>query len=361
MLDQDFKLEPVVCPANHTDVNTFVDFSDEVKEALENKRKQRGTKATKKAQFNVEYINFPPDAEASFQLAVDIWSELLESDVPINVIALWQPLGPNVLGSASPTEWEINFPGAPRSQTYYPVALAEKISRRQLNAPDSYDLVARFSSDQNWYLGSTGTPAVGQFDLTTVVLHELCHGLGFFASYGVNGSQGFYGIFNNDDRPAVMDHYFENDRQESLLDTTLFSMPSTQVRNELISENLFFYGPNTFAAFNNDKRRMYEATMFEQGSSISHLDDGEFPGGTENSVMTPSSGFREVSRDPGPIVMSMFEDMGYKSSALVHDTYLDFEDIANLPFSVDFFSDTTVMEESVRLHIREIPNSTATN
>src|SRR5687767_2211960 len=41
--------------------------------------------------FEVEYENFPPEAEAAVQYAVEIWQSLLVSPVPIRVSASWEP------------------------------------------------------------------------------------------------------------------------------------------------------------------------------------------------------------------------------------------------------------------------------
>ena len=56
--------------------------------------------------------------------------------------------------------------------------MANKLSGIDL-APNDDDIVANFNSSFNWYLGTDGNAGM-QFDLMTVVLHELGHGLGFW-------------------------------------------------------------------------------------------------------------------------------------------------------------------------------------
>ncbi|SOE23246.1 Por secretion system C-terminal sorting domain-containing protein [Spirosomataceae bacterium TFI 002] len=349
---------PVICPANHSDVNTYVEMAEDVKLAIQAKRQLRPS-GVKKAEFIVDYVDFPANAEASFQRAIDIWAEILSSDVPIRVIALWQELGPNTLGSAFPGDFRRNFSGSKKPFTWYPIALAEKMAGTELNSPLDYDMVVRFSSDVNWYYGATGTPAVGQFDLTTVVLHELCHGLGFVGSLEVEGAQGSFG--SGTPYPFIFDTFVENDVNQSVVDTVLFKNPSTQLRNQLISENLFFNSVNSLKANGGQRPRLYAPTIFDAGSSISHLDSKSFPAGTPNSLMTPSAGFREVNNDPGTIVRNMFNDMGWKGSSVLHTPLKDFEDATEVKILAKVLSDTTYKDSNVKLHYLELDLETATN
>ena len=53
------------------------------------------------ATFDVDYNGFSSQARTAFQHAVNIWSSIISSPAPIKVIANWDSLGTNVLGSAS--------------------------------------------------------------------------------------------------------------------------------------------------------------------------------------------------------------------------------------------------------------------
>ncbi|KPM49893.1 T9SS type A sorting domain-containing protein [Jiulongibacter sediminis] len=349
----------VICPASHIDENTYRGMAPEIEKALANRKKLRGIKGINSAQFDVLYDpDMPEVAQEAFQRAVDIWSEILNSSVKINVIALWQELGPNVLGSAGPGTYYRNFSGAQKSNTWYPIALAEKMAGKELNSPDDFDIVARFSSDQNWYYGTTGTPAVGQFDFTSVVLHELCHGLGFVGSLDVEGTQGSYGFGSG--IPVLFDSYVINDQGQSVTDTNQFANPSNALRNELISENLFFNSPAAIDANNGDRVRLYAPTIFDAGSSIFHLDDGQYPAGTPNSLMTPSAGIREINYDPGPVTINMMNEMGWRSSSIIHTPLKDFETASNVTINAKIISDTSIIEESALLNYVILDLETAT-
>lgn len=353
------KGQPIICPADYTDANTYRGMAKEVEMAI-NKVKQANLRleGEKKATFEVDYIGFPDNAKESFERATAIWSEVISSKVPIRVVAIWDRLGPRVLGSAFPADFRRNGPGAPKAFTWYPIALAEKFAGADLNSTLEYDIVCRFSADVNWYFGATGTPAVGQFDLTTVILHELCHGLGFVSSFEVEGSRGSFGF--GTPFPFAFDKFVFNEKNESLLDTSLFTNPSTLLRNELVSENLFFNGSLTNAANNNRPARLYAPTIYDAGSSISHLDDDEYPAGSANSLMTPSSGLREINLDPGPVTRAIFNDMGWQGTNIIHDPLSDFEQVSNIEFKVRINSDTTFDKSLAQLHVLELNLETAT-
>lgn len=126
-----------------------------------------------------------------FNFAAQIWAGILPSNVPILVEASFDPLTcsstSGVLGAAGANEVEANFPNAPVANTWYPIALANKLANVD-RSPGSNDIEATFNSelDDNatclggvgWYYGYDGNEGTA-VDLLPVLLHELGHGLGF--------------------------------------------------------------------------------------------------------------------------------------------------------------------------------------
>ena len=133
----------------------------------------------------------------AFQHAVDIWSQRLDSNVPIRIRAQFTSLGAGVLGSAGPVSVVRDFPNAPLAGTWYHVALANKLAGVDL-LPANDDINANFSTNFNFYLGLDNNHGA-QNDLVAVLLHEFAHGFGFsqFASLTTGALfSGFPDVYN---------------------------------------------------------------------------------------------------------------------------------------------------------------------
>jgi hypothetical protein len=113
-----------------------------------------------------------------FLQAAALWTEVLKPKQDIYVAAQFEPLAAGVLGAAGAQFIWSNFPGAERANTWYFDSLADQHFEGDLSPP-TYDVIARFSSNFNFYLGFDNNDGPGQADLLVVVLHEIGHGLNF--------------------------------------------------------------------------------------------------------------------------------------------------------------------------------------
>jgi hypothetical protein len=353
------KGKPTVCPADFTDANTYVPPPAEYYAYLKNRNLRVGAA---KSTFKVTYRGFSPAAQAAFQKAVDIWASILSSPIPIYIDATYRRIPRSdassvILGQAGPGDYTTNFNGSQRAFTWYPIALAEKMAQAPLNTDGEPDIFAEFNSDVNWYFdkGDAVVPQ-GQFDFVAIVLHELCHGLGFTSTYRANTTQAAWGDLSNSGAtyPRIYDYLIVNGKDESLLNTTLFANPSTLLRSQLTSNNLFFNSPLATAINNNTKPKVYAPTTYEGGSSISHLDDATYRSGDRNSLMTSAASQREIIRDPGPITLNILAQMGGKGTSLLHTPKADIEDKTKpVVFSATIKSDTTLRTDKIKLFYTE--------
>ncbi|MBO0950219.1 T9SS type A sorting domain-containing protein [Fibrella forsythiae] len=298
------------------------------------------------AKFVVKYIGYPDSARAAFQRAVDIWSTLLVSPVTINITAVWQPLATGVLGSARPADYVGGPDGSQRATTYYPMALAEKVARRNINHPDSADIIASFSSTNNWYLGLDGKPTAGKYDLVTIVLHELGHGLGFTGGIRADATSRAAGVQYS----TVFDAYVENRLGTKILNDAIAGS-SSALYTQLTGQNLYINGP-TLVRKTGDRAKLYAPTAYSPGSTLYHLDETTYRASTANSLMTPFIGAAEVAQDPGPIVLSFFEDLEWKTTSLLHTPITDTESTSAVTFTARVVSDTTLGADPPKLFYR---------
>ena len=271
--------------------------------------KIKGTRsrANSSANIVVFYDGFPPAAQAAFQSAVDTWAEILVSDVTIEIFARYTPLAPGLLGSAGPTT-AIVFDDAPPgffTETFYPQALANSLVGVD-TAPD-VDIVAQFSSNINWYFGTDGNTPPNQFDFSSVVLHELCHGLGFLGTFTVSNGQG--GLLLP--LPFPYDQFTKFRKVYPLIDTEIFDLPFTPtLAQALTSNDVSFSGPNTFFPARG-QAKLFAPNPFIQGSSYSHEDEFRYPTGS-GVLMTPSFAAGESVAEPDDITLGIMADIGWE-------------------------------------------------
>ena len=302
------------------------------------------TKAS--ANIVLTYETVPPaDVKAVFEKAAATWSTVFSSDVPINVYVKWASLSANVLGSAGASVNVRNFVGANRLNTFYPIALAEKMAHKNLNGTNP-DIVATFNSDFTaWYIGTDGIPNINQIDLYSVVLHEMGHGLGFIGQVNVTNGEAGYGY------PGIFDQYMVNAANVALMDTTSFKNPSAALYTQLTSGKINLSTPSVLRN-NGSAGKLYTPSTFSDGSSIYHVDQVKYKVGDANALMTPQIARGEVTRSIGPIVTSAFNDFGWYSSNLIGEEYSDTEDQASdKVFSVQVYSDTLWDESSLKLYL----------
>jgi len=244
-------------------------------------------------------------AQTAFSYAAALWAAKLQSSVPITVNACWATLGPGVLGSAGPVTFYSDFSGAPQAGTFYPIALANALAGSDLNG-SSAEINASFSTAfPNWYFGTDGNTPIGQYDFVSVVMHELGHGLGFLGSMNYSGGVGSWGFGLG--IPSIYDRFTENGSNQALI--SAFANNSAALGTQLVSNNLFFDGPNARAANGNAPAGLYAPATWSGGSSYSHL--AESFNNTPNALMTFSLSSGESNHDPGPVGLGIMQDSGW--------------------------------------------------
>lgn len=311
------RTEAPVCYASNEVKKVFVTPPDEFMFRL--KSGKPGT------DIIVNYVNFPDSIKPAFEHAVSIWETLISSPVPIYIQARWETLDSNVLGSCGPTDFLINFDGAPRKDVYYPIALAEKLTGKTINAAGTADMRARFNSTIPWYFGTDGNTPLDKFDFVTVVLHEIAHGLGFTGFMHINetNSTGYSGYGNK--LPAIYDCFLADHEGNHLTDHVHYPNPSQKLYNAFTSNQLYSASYLGTVSNNNNRPRIYAPSAFNEGSSIYHLNTATFFFDPSNALMTHSIARGTAIHDPGPVTRGMLGDLGWKYLTILFEPPGDIE------------------------------------
>ena len=262
--------------------------------------------AAEGARFDVTYTGFPTEAEAAFQAAVDTWACRIQSSQVIRIAATWAELDPSTLGSAGPFLYR-NFPGAPSRGVWYPAALADDLAGRDLGGGDP-DIDATFNASFGAWHFDTEAPPDGTYDLYTVVLHELGHGLGLIGAMTVEEGLGQVGA--GPGGPYSYDLHTQDDQSVSLLTSVRYPDGSVALANALRAPVRF--AGRAVAQSVRAPVPLYMPPRWADGGSYSHLDEDTFQAGTPDGLMTPFIAREEVVAAPGTAVCAMLADVGWR-------------------------------------------------
>ena len=155
----------------------------------------------------------------AFTFAANIWGGTLTSTQPIVINAQFSALNCTstgaVLGSAGATSVFRDFRNAPKAKTWYPYALANKLSGKYLGTDDSPQINANFNVNLGatgcldgifFYLGLDNNHGAN-VDFVAVLTHEMGHGVGFQTfTDGSTGKQN-NAFLNRPGFPSIWDHY----------------------------------------------------------------------------------------------------------------------------------------------------------
>jgi len=256
------------------------------------------------SKFAITYNSFPNWARAEVQSALDTWAVNFKSSIEITVSATWGRSASNdVLGSARPGSYFAGFIGAPDSTLWYPSALANALANKDLDR-DNPEIIIQVNSSANWNQRGDDKPRSNEYDLESVILHEVAHGLGFLSTDVYDNFFGYGSI----DQPTPFDAYIQTPDGRRLAD---IPTPSLEL-GKILTSPLYWIGENGKRANGGEKVKMYTPANYEPGSSVSHLDEATYSKSGPDAVMTPNLDAGEVFHQPGPLLLAMMADLRAK-------------------------------------------------
>lgn len=308
---------------------------------------KRDPNKKRKTQFIADYGNTPAAFQETMEIVFDFLGDFVESDVPVYLNFNYGEQEQGVLASAGPTQLVRNFPNAPFVDTDFAIAIAEKIAKRDLNTPGAPDIAVTINSAVDWHAPFNDQEGIGRkFDLGTILLHEIIHGLGFFDSFNFDEEtgQGILGAFTNGNVPVSFDKGIVNRDNEALVD---LPSPSLELGDELTSDGLFMRSrsfPEGAAP------KIFAPVSWQGGSSIAHLDERTYSG-TRNALLTPSFMRAELIYFPGDLTLDILGDIGWVVARLNHTPALFTENLnQDYEVSVSLDSDIELDESTITLH-----------
>lgn len=166
--------------------------------------------------------------------------------------------------------------------------------------------------NKDW--GYNGTVGPDQYNFESTALHELMHAYGFLANVDSAGKNG-----DASENWSTFDKFITNSSGTFAVD------PTTYAWNKAFDPNLtggngglYFYGTNEALAFGGQPVPLYTPAKWEQGSSVTHLDDAYF-----NNTTNPNDPryvqLMNANDEPGPsgpsqlssIEKGILKDLGY--------------------------------------------------
>lgn len=213
------------------------------------------------------------------------------------------------LGTGRPSRnWLFKFEGS--STIQMPMALAKAVDNNDLNArlsgDDNYDILIELNSLVSWYLGTDAKTDDFKFDLATVCLHEIFHGLlvsgnNIFIDYDPS-VESYRARYLQPNKVGRFDQFMANQQNCNIVG---YKFNETELGSALTSNNLFFVD-----AFQKRIAKLHAPRPFVLGSSLYHLSESMYGRpGDANDLMTPIINMGYSQHNIGDVMLSILETM----------------------------------------------------
>jgi hypothetical protein len=244
---------------------------------------------------------YSEQAQEAVMFAAGILNEMIILTDTVEIMCNWNVASSsNNLGSCGPDNW-YSLDGA-----IVPQSLAKQLTdESNLNDMSEFDLTLNLNAGRtDWYFGTDAACPPGEFDLVTVAMHEILHGMGWLGLFSYDFDAA--GVFvTNWNFPSTYDNLVTDGSG-----TLITSLTQTEAANAMVNQ-LQFSGATSVNLNGGVRPELYAPTTWDGGSSYGHFDESTFAPGTVNALMTPFTGNGEVHHTPGPVGLAVLGDQGY--------------------------------------------------
>ncbi|HYE87500.1 MAG TPA: hypothetical protein VEA16_14155 [Vicinamibacterales bacterium] len=243
----------------------------------------------------------------ALEAAAAAWSRVIRGAVTINIDAVMKApdkaeteAGNILLAVAGPADfWLVGESAVPSS-------LAWQLQGSR-NPGEDVDITVIVNPDINWEYATNGVSGGDRVSFVYTLIHEIAHGLGFVDSFDPET-----GTLLNDPVPFIYDTFVNRGSDTR---RRVMSRPAHEVKDDVKSRDLYFGGEAAIEASQRSIRplpmiRLYAPDPYEQGSSVSHVDQDTYAD-FRTGVMTPRDfgGGRDTI---DTLTLSVMKDLGYQ-------------------------------------------------
>lgn len=259
------------------------------------------------ARFVPDYFNVPDSVKVVVEAAFEVWDKILISQMPIHIHVYWQSMNSGTLATAGSDRVYKNFKYAPLRDVWYPSALANAITGERINS-DNPDIILKINKDANWSLDYDGPQDFRNYDMLSVIIHEIAHGIGFMSSFEMSGTTRVkWGISN---LPLIYDRYMVDQNGNSLVNNRFYTNDSEDLLKEVTEESIFFQVDSGFYSF--QRPPLYTGNPFSAGASLSHVAENPSPqADSRDRLMLPSLSRGMRYHYPGDGILAILFQMGW--------------------------------------------------
>jgi hypothetical protein len=271
-----------------------------------------------KSTFNIIYdstLPTPTIARPAIEAAIKVWADNFPSAVTIRVLSRWDSLGASTLGSASsPYSVHGSLCGTTHllDNALYSSPSAAALEGVDFISSSQEHIRMQFNKDAAWSYDPTSNSTItfNTWDLMSVVLHEVCHGLFFNGRFGSNSI-----YYDGGFLPGRFDRFLVPSSTASMADKCY---SKTDLAAIMVNSKRFVDPTNAGTNF-----QIFSPNPYQPGSSTYHFDTTKLSSDCVNlgippsecsALMTPSLTNSALKRSPGMTTLRVMNAI-FSSSA----------------------------------------------